>query len=126
MQTLLGLCFVPFPDPSSSGDEVFGEHSRCDLSPPLSLLLDFLGVQLVHLLRRMLTIQNPKKSWLATKPACGLVDNASLGLRLPLPAVAALTCLSPVGDGPVCSRLALLSPLFCERAWRYLRLGLFV
>ena len=25
MQTLLGLCFVPLPGPSSSGDEVFGE-----------------------------------------------------------------------------------------------------
>ena len=38
-------------------------------------------------------------------------------------------CLSPMGDGLVCSLLALLwyllSPLFCERAWQYLRLGLF-
>ena len=39
----------------------------------------FLGVQLAHLLRRMLTVQNPKKSQLAMKPACSLVDNASLG-----------------------------------------------
>ena len=31
-----------------------------------------------------------------------------------VPPGAALTCLSPVGDGPVHSRLALLSPLFCE------------
>ena len=30
----LGLRFVPFPGPSSSGDEVFGEHGCCDLSPP--------------------------------------------------------------------------------------------
>ena len=30
----LGLRFVPFPDPSSSGDEVFGARSCCDLSPP--------------------------------------------------------------------------------------------
>ena len=30
----LGLRFVPFPDPSSSGDEVFGAHDYCDLSPP--------------------------------------------------------------------------------------------
>ena len=29
----LGLHFVPFPDPSSSGDEVFGAHDCCDLSP---------------------------------------------------------------------------------------------
>ena len=30
----LGLRFVPFPDPSSSGDEVFGACDCCDLSPP--------------------------------------------------------------------------------------------
>ena len=30
----LGLRFVPFPDPSSSGDEVFGTRDCCDLSPP--------------------------------------------------------------------------------------------
>ena len=33
-QTRLGLRFVFFPDPSSSGDEVFGERQCCDLSPP--------------------------------------------------------------------------------------------
>ena len=43
MQTRLGLHFVPFPGPSSSGDEVFGECSRCDLSPRPSLPLGFLG-----------------------------------------------------------------------------------
>ena len=57
----MGLRFVPFPALSSSGDEVFGERGHCDLSPLLPLLLGFLGVQLVHLLRRM-TVQNPKKS----------------------------------------------------------------
>ena len=41
---------------------VFGEHGRCDLSPLPSLLLSFLGVQLVPLLRQMVTVQNPKKS----------------------------------------------------------------
>ena len=30
----LGLRFLPFPDLSSSGDEVFGAHDCCDLSPP--------------------------------------------------------------------------------------------
>ena len=30
----LGLSFVPFPDPSSSSDEVFGTRDCCDLSPP--------------------------------------------------------------------------------------------
>ena len=34
----------------------------CDLPPPLSLPLGFLGVQPAHFLRRMLTVQNPKKS----------------------------------------------------------------
>ena len=58
----LGLRFVPFPDPSSSGDDVFGECGRCNLSPLPSLPLSFLGAQLVHLLRWMLTVQNPKKS----------------------------------------------------------------
>jgi len=33
-QTRLGLRFVPFPGPSSSGDEVFSERDCCDLSPP--------------------------------------------------------------------------------------------
>ena len=42
--------------------QVFGQHSRCDLSPLPSLLLSFLGVQLMHLLRQMVTVQNPKKS----------------------------------------------------------------
>ena len=42
--------------------EVFGKHGRCDLSPAPSLPHSFLGVQLVHLLRRMLIVQNPKKS----------------------------------------------------------------
>ena len=104
---------------------MFGERGCCDLSPPSSLLLGFLGVQLAHLLRRMLTIQNPKKSWLATKPACSLVDDASLGPQLPLLALAAPTCLSPAGDGLVRSWLALLSPLFCEQAWQCLRVRAF-
>ena len=41
---------------------VFGERSRCDLSPLPSLLLGFLGGPLAPLLRRMVTVQNPKKS----------------------------------------------------------------
>ena len=92
---VLGLCFVPFPALSSLSDEVFVECAPCDLSPLLSLLLSFLGVQLVHLLWRM-TVQNPKKSQLANKPACSLVDNVSLGLRLP---PSGSGCLSPKGDG---------------------------
>ena len=93
VQIWLGLCFVSFPGQSSSGDEVFGEHSHCDLSPPLSLPLSFLGVQLAHLLRWMLTVQNPK---LAKKPAFSLVDNVSLGLQLP---PSSSGCLSLEGNG---------------------------
>ena len=61
-QTLLSLRFVPFPSPNNSGDQVFGKHSHCDLSLPLSVPLGFLVVQLAHLLRWMLTVQNPEKS----------------------------------------------------------------
>ena len=57
----MGLGFVPFSGLSSSIDEVFGEQGRCDLSPPPFLLLGFLGVKLVHLLRQVLTVQNPRK-----------------------------------------------------------------
>ena len=70
-------------------------HKNCIKTPP-SQPLSFLGVQRVCLLgcavclfwgpdlclrpsRQMSTVQNPKKSWLATKPAYSLVDDASLG-----------------------------------------------
>ena len=135
--------FVPFPGPSSSGDQVLAERCCCDLSPPASLPLGFLGVQWVHLLRCavclswgadlwlrpsrwMSPVQNPEKSWLATKPACSLVDDASLGPRLPS---SGFGCSRPPvsrGDGRVQSRLALFSPLFCEQAWRCLRLELYM
>ena len=97
MQTPLGLRFVPFPGPSSSGEEVSGEHGRCDLSPPPSLVLSFLGVQLAPLLRRMVTVQSPKKSQLAKKPACSL--EVFLGLQLPPSGPSCCGCLSPEGDG---------------------------
>ena len=86
MQTLLGLHFVPFPGLRSSGDEVL----------IASTLLGFLGVQPAHLLRQMLTMQNPKKSYLAKKPAYSFVDNVSLGLRLP---PSGSVCLSPEVGG---------------------------
>ena len=56
----------------------------------------FLGVQPAHLLKWMLTVQNPKKSKSAMKPACSLVDNASLGPQLP---PSSSGCLSLEGDG---------------------------
>ena len=42
------------------------------------------------------------------------------GRYCPVLALAALAFLSLAGDGLVHSRLALVSPLFCERAWRCL------
>ena len=92
----VGPAFCALPGLSSSGDEVFGEHGHCDLSPPPFLPLNFLGVKPVHLFGWMLTIQNPKKSWLAKKPAYSLVDNVSLGMRL---SPSGSGCLSPEGDG---------------------------
>ena len=60
--------------------------TRCSVSVvsvtyclPCSCRLIFWLLQPTHLLRRMLTFQNPKKSWLATKPACSLVDHTFLG-----------------------------------------------
>ena len=97
VQTRLDLCFLLFTGLSRSGDQVFGERGHSYSSPLPSLPLSFLGVQPAHLLRQMLPIQNPKKSWLAMKPACSLVDDASLGPRLPLPALAALAFLSLEG-----------------------------
>ena len=44
----------------------------------------------------------------------------------PFLALAAIACLSLAGDGLVRSQLALLSLLFCERAWQCFRLGLFM
>jgi len=86
-----------------------------DLLPSPSLLLGFLGVQLAHLLRcavclfwgadlwlqpfrRVSTVQNPNKSWLAVKPACSLVDDASLGPQL-LPSGSGCPRLPVTGRG---------------------------
>ena len=41
---LAGLAFCALPRPSSSGDQVFGEHSHCDLLPLPALPLGFLSV----------------------------------------------------------------------------------
>ena len=78
---------------------MFGERGRSDLSPLPCLLLSFLGVQLAPLLRRMMTVQSPKKSQLAKKPACSLVVNVSLGLQLPPSGPSGSGCLSLKEDG---------------------------
>ena len=86
-----------------------------DLLPSPSLPLGFLGVQLAHLLRcavclfwgadlwlqpfrQVSTVQNPNKSWLAMKPACSLVDDATLGPRL-LPSGSGCPRLPVTGKG---------------------------
>ena len=74
--------------------------------------------------QQMSTVQDPKKSWLATKSAAVWYRMSLRGRDCLLPALAAFACLCLAGDGPECSQLALLSPLFCERAWQCLRLGL--
>ena len=62
----LGLRFVPFPGPSSSG---VGECDRRGLSPFLPLLLSFLGGPLAPPVKQMMTVQHPPEV-LAKEPAC--------------------------------------------------------
>ena len=77
----LGLACILCPSQVEEA-QVFGEHSHCDLSPLPSLLLSFLGVQLVHLSQA--DVDHPEsQEILAKKPACSLVDDASLGPQLP-------------------------------------------
>ena len=67
----------------------------------------------------MLTVQNPKKSSLAKKPAYSFVDNVSLGLRMP---TSNSGCLSPEGDD-LQPAVSVQSFVLCV-AWRCLRLRL--
>ena len=78
--------------------------------PSPSLPLGFLGVQPAHL-RQISTVQNPKKSWLATKPVCSLVDDASLGLQVP-PSSSGCPCLPVSGRGWAGPQLASSSQSF--------------
>ena len=106
MQTLLGLRFVPFPGPSSSGDQVFGERGRRDLPPP-GPAARFSGRTAGAPSQADVDRPEPQEG-LAKKPACNLVDNVPLGL------LALVACHR---RGMVCSRLILLLPLFCVRSW---------
>ena len=62
----------------------------------------------------MATVQDPRKTLSNWQPALNLVEDAISGAKI------APFQLPLVGDGPVCSLLALLwyllSPLFCEQA----------
>ena len=70
---------------------MFGERGRCDLSPLLSLLLSFLGVQLAPLISPLLGDCPEPQEVLVSKEAClQFGSNVSLGLRLPPLALLAL------------------------------------
>ena len=58
--------------------------------------LGYLGVQPGRLLRQMLTVQIPKKFYLAKKPVYSFIDNVPLGLRL---SPSSSGCLSLEGEG---------------------------
>ena len=110
---------MPFPGPSSSGDQVLGEHSHPQVDgssyclPPVPAA-QFSGCTRGRAFSGVLCVSSEELISGCNPP----------GIPPPAPA-----CLSPVGDGPVRSLLALpwylLSLLFCEQAWQCLRLGLF-
>ena len=141
----LGVCFMPFPGLSSSGDQVLSECTvpggPCVLITSPSWPLGFLAVH--HLrcavcllwrddlkLRPMASVnhlgfqEDGVSSW---KPAHSLVEDAVSGAE-----IAAASCLqvclftSGQGGAGSSSRLALLwyslNPLFCERARLCIRL----
>ena len=150
------MCFVCFLGLSSSGDQVLGEHTvPCGpwvLITSPSRQLGFLGAQREHCLRcavrllwgadlrpqpswQMLTIQDPRKMWLATGGLLTvwqrmLVSGAKIAPCLQALAVACLPLCLQWGDGPIHSWLALLwcslNALFCERARLGIRLESFV
>ena len=81
------------------------------------------------------TVQDPRKTWLAT----GARSLLTVWWRMPVSGAEMAPCLPPVaclplplaaGEGPVCSWLALLwylcNPLFCERASSCIRLEPFM
>ena len=141
-QAQLGLCFVPFPGPSSSGNQVLGEGSlprwavRLITSPVPAAQIP--GPQQERPPRRavrllwgadlwlppswwMSTAQDPTETWLATGSLLAVWwTMRSLGQSLPVPSGSGCCppgSLPPAGHGPGCSPLALLrsplSPSFC-------------
>ena len=140
---------MPFPGPSSSGDQVLDEHTllRCSasyhlpcpsrsVSPVLCLrcaMCLFWGADLwLQPSQQMSSIQDPRKAWMVTGSLLAVWWRMP-SLRLSLPLSGSGCCppafLPLVGNGPVGCWLALLwyslSPLFCERAQQCLGLGLF-
>ena len=101
----MGLRFVPFPGPSSSG--VWRARSlRLPAFPGPAA--QFSGCTAGVPSQEDGSCPEPQED-LAKKPACILVGNASLGLRLPPSSPYGSGCLSPEGDG---LQLAISVPSF--------------
>ena len=150
------MCFVCFLGLSSSGDQVLGEYTvpcgPCVLITSPSQQLGFLGAPREHHLRcavcllwgtdlrlrpswQMSTVQDPRKTWLATGSLLTVwwrisVSGAEIAPCFQALAVICLLLCFCQGGEPVHSRLALLwyllNPLFCERVRLFLRLELFM
>ena len=91
----MGLHFVPFPGPSSSG--VWQVRSLRLVAFPVSAA-QFSGWTAGAPCEAGGDCPAPPEV-LAKKPACSLVGRVSLGLQLPLSSPYGSGCLSPVGDG---------------------------
>ena len=145
-----GLHFVPFPGPSSSGHQILGGHTlprlgreSYHLPGPSHWVSWVRSGRAVFLFWRadlwlrpsrwMPTIQDPRKTWLATGSQLAVWQGMpTLWPRLPFSGSGChLPASLPLArDGLVCSQLALLwyslSPLFCEQVSQCLRLALFI
>ena len=89
---------MPFPGQNSSGDEVFGEHGSCDLSPPPFLHLGFWFSGCTTGAPSQVDVDSPEPQevLVSKEPAYNFVANVSLGLRLPS---SGSGCLSLERDG---------------------------
>ena len=118
-QICLGLLFVPFPGPSSSGVWRARSLRLVAFSAAAAQLSGW-------------TAGAPCEAdgdcpappeVLAKEPVCSLVSKVSPGLQLPLSVLTALAARPR--QGMVCSWLFPFRPLFCARSWRCLMFELF-
>ena len=139
VRTQFGLHFVPFPGPSSSGNQVLGECTfpRCGVSYHLpgpsrsvswvchlrcTMRLFWAADLWLQPSQWISSIQDPRKAWLATGSHLQFGGGCHPGGQVcPFLALAATRLpLPPAGGGPLHFWLALiwylLSPLFCEQA----------
>ena len=140
-----GLRSVPVPGPSSSRDRVLGEHSRPQLEgassqlprPSRSVFRVYNGCAFSGTRVSLLGSRSLAATLLAgadCPESQGVLVSHEARLQfgggcLPGAAIAPVWLWLPrlsvsCGDGPACSWLALLSPLFCEQAWQCLSLAL--